>query len=303
MSSRIGRTGLLKSLAVAALLIAVLVTLPAQPVEPAWLLVARGEKLLSEGEYGRALQTFREALQLRTDYPEALFGIGRAYKSILDYDIAVRYLSEAISLSDRFEVTDRFYSASYELAEIHRVRRRFAEYESTLYSMVDRASWMPEAFGIDDMSRTFRDSGLDRMLVLYRLPQDGSQRAHSELAELLVGLGRNASAEHHALIAVSQQLTVVIGAIISRDPTYEFSSVQSAFLRAASYPESREYVASATLGHDLYFLGSALWAQGNHRAARATWSVAAELPESGMWAQRSKAQLDDPKPEPLLIVD
>jgi hypothetical protein len=145
------------------------------------------------------------------------------------------------------------------------------------------------------------DGGLDRTLVLYRLPEDGGTLARGEFSELLNGLGRYAAAADHALVASVQRLSTLVEALIERDPSFEFSTVVSAVASGTLYPETRAYLADGFLYRDLYYLASAVWSEGNRQSATAIWDVLVQFPDAGTYADRARAQLSDPRPEPLLV--
>ena len=272
----------------------------AQNGEPAWLVVKRAERLMDAGEFGLAIRSFRLALDLSPNDPDALYGLGRAYKAINDLVVAEDYLSRALGRRDAFAVPETALLVRYELADIHRTRRDFARYEQELAAIVAADPIPDDALIPDDPHRVLREQGLDRFLVLYRLPESGSTDARSRLAELLVGFGRYDVAAMHASVAVLQSFTTLIDAARDRDPTYEFSTIVGLMERADSYPEAREYLERSTLYHDLYYLAAALWAE-TRDGALPVWRLLARIDPEGQWGVRAARQLERPRVEPLLV--
>ena len=284
----------------------VIVSGAAQSSDPAWLRIQRADKLAADGDYGIAIQLYREAVTLDPGSPEALFGLARAFKSVNDYPIAEEYLLEAVAAADDLMVPAVRYEMNYELAHLYLVQRRFADYERVLFQTVTLAAGEPVTqrtvdVPADTLQTVFADNGLDRVLVLYRLEEDGGTRARGELAELLVGLGRYDEATEQALVATTQQLSTVIEAVIERDPGYEYQTVLDALTNAEIYPETRAYLADTSLYHNLYFFGSALYSGGNSEAARSVWRLLPALPRAGKWSDQAGIQIADPQPEPLLV--
>ncbi len=271
----------------------------AQSVEPAWLAIARADRLIDQGEFGGAIRAFRRALDLSPDDPAALYGLGRAYRAVGDLDVAEDYFRRALDHQERFEVADTRLLVRYEIAALYRIRRDFARYEQELVSLVEDDPVTVDLTGVS-AQRTLADHGLDRFLVLYRLPESGATAARGMLAELLVGLGRYHAAAEHATVAVLQAMTTVIEAVIRRDPTFEFAAVVDVMERASRYPELREYLEESRLFRDLYYLAAALWGERN-RAAFELWRVLPEIDPDGAWGDRAGRQLADPHPEPLLV--
>ncbi len=293
---------------IVALLLGLFVTFGAvaQSPEPAWLQIERAHKLAADGDYGVAIQLYREALLLDRGNPEATFGLARAFKSVNDYSIAEEYLLEAIAVADDLIVPAVRYEINYELGDLYRVQRKLSEYEQILFSTVALAAGEPTRprsieVPADTLQTVLIDDGLDRVLFLYRVTEDGGTRARGELCELLIGLGRYDAAAEHGLVAVVQQLSTVIEAVIRRDPGYEYETVLGALTSAETYPETRAYLADTSLYENLYFLGSAFYSRGNAEAAKAAWRLLLLLPRAGRWSDRARIQLADPQLEPLLI--
>ena len=131
--------------------------------------------------------------------------------------------------------------------------------------------------------------------------EDGATRARGQLSELLIGLGRYDAAVEQGLLAVVQQLSMVIEAVMKRDPGYEYESVPDALRSAEHYPETRAYLADTKLYENLYFLAGGLYARGNSESAHSVWELLLTLPRAGRWSDRARIQLADPQPEPLLV--
>lgn len=279
---------------------------PAQTEAPAWLRVERANSLVDSEQFGRAIQLYREALTMDPGNPEALFGLGRAFRSVNDYAIAEEYLNDALENAERLRVPAKHYAIRYELAEIYSVGRRFAEYERLLTETIQATYEEPQPPGTleiepEVLRRTLRDEGLDRTMVLYRIPEDGATRARGDLCELLVGLGRYEAAVQTGLYSVVQQLTTLVEALIERDPQYEFRGVSDALAAAAVYPETRDYLARSRLFRDMYYVAAALYGQGDSARARELWILVNSAPQAGRSGVRAGIQLSDPEVEPLLV--
>ncbi len=289
----------IRSLWLILLLPAGLSLLPAQQSGPAWLEVARAERLMDRSEYGLAIQTLRWALVAAPNDPHALFGLGRAYRAIGDLDVAVDYFTRTLDHSERFVVPDERLLVRYELAAIHRERRDFARYQHELLAILADDP-IPDDRAIPGVERQLAAQGIDRFLVLYRLPESGSTAARGMLGELFVGLGQYRSAAQHASLAVLQTMTTVIEAAIRRDPTYQFSTISDLMGRIGRYPEVQAYLDQSRLNQDLYYLAAAFWGE-QQQVARSIWQSLATIDPDGEWGVRAVRQLADPQPEPLLV--
>lgn len=271
-----------------------------QETEPAWLVAERAERLMIEREFGLAIQSFRQALQLSPDDPDILFGLGRAYKAIGEQDVALDHFERSLEHRARFDVPATGLLVRYERADVYRTRRDFARYESELFEILAEDPVPEDDVLPDDLHILLDSRGLDRLLVLYRLPESGSTRARGMLAELLVGLGRYSGAAEQGAIAVLQSFTTLVEAALRRDPTYEFSTVSELWDRVSGYPDVERYLETSDLPHDLYYLGAAYWGEGNTTALE-VWRILARIDPEGRWGARARRQLDDPRVEPLIV--
>ena len=275
------------------------VPLQAQSPEPAWLVIERADRLAHLGEFGQAIQLYRRALTLDPGSPEAEYGLARVFASVNDYAVARVHYENAVSVQERLRVPAMAFEIHYGLAELFRVQRQFAEYEAELGEILALAP-EPEV-DADALLRAFEQQGIDRTLVLYRVPEDGATQARGQLAELLVGLGRYESAALQALMAVVQQLTTVIEALLERDPLFAYETVRDAVTAGLVYGEIERYLARTELHKNLYYLAAALLGEGNRTMALETWRLAVDLPHGGVWTRRASIQLADPQPEPLIV--
>lgn len=278
----------------------------AQDVDPPWLLIAKADRYATEGDFGLAIRYYREALTQQPRNADALFGLGIVFKSVGDFDEAEEFLLEAIEQSDRLGVPARLFSIRYELADLYRIRREFADYETILTEIVAAADTTPLPPRTVRPARaalrqSFLTSGLDRTLVLFRMQEDGGTQARGDLAEFLTGLGRYAAATDLALAAVMQRMSTLIEALIRRDPEFEFGSVTTTLRAAALYPETRTYADGSLLYRDLYYLASAAWSDGHTARAFEMWQLVVSSDAAGSYANRAAAQLRDPQREPLLV--
>ena len=281
-------------------------SLVAQDVEPAWLTIERADRYAAAGEFGRAIQLYREALQLQPGSAEALFGLGRAFVSAGDFPVAEQYLTEARSLAGNLRVPAAHFEILYELADLYQVQRRFSEREQILSNIITLAeteapAGRTAAVQPDNLSEVLESDGIDRMLVLYRLAEDGATRARAEMCELLVSLGRYDAAVEHGIVGLLQELTTLIDALMARDPMYEYRSVRKSIADAELYPETRDYLSRTSLYRSLYFIAAGHFSAGRTDTALSLWRLVADLPGAGQIAVRARIQLEEPQAEPLII--
>ncbi len=289
----------MKTVAVVLLSFFLLPVAAQQQDEPAWVLVERAERQIRAGQFGAAIRELRRSLALQPQNAEALFAMGRAYAAVADYSIALDYLSQALEHRDSFSAPELALSVHYERAGIYYTRRELARYRDELLMILEQSE-PEESFLPERITPVFRREGLDRVLVLYRVPENGGTRARGMLGELLVGLGQYAAAGEQLALSVIQQLTTVVDAVRAKDPLYEYTTVMTLLADAASVEHISDYLGRSSLFHDLYYLAASYWGEGD-QFALALWRMLSQLPGSGLWGERAGRQAADPQLEPLLV--
>lgn len=76
-------------------------------------LALNGNNCLNKGDNYEAIRLYNEALNIASDYVEALYNIGIAHRNIKNYQEAVNYLNLAIKLKPNY------YKAHWAIAEIY----------------------------------------------------------------------------------------------------------------------------------------------------------------------------------------
>jgi hypothetical protein len=159
-----------------------------------------------------------------------------------------------------------------------------------------------EAFTRRAMVRVLKSDGINKLLVLYRMTDKQSLQAHSELGELDYRTGRYSDSIENLTFSTITILTVAIDAFNARDPEYDFSTIDDLLAMAAKDSRVGDYLVSANLYRDLYYLAAALFADGSAQRAAAIWQVVVKWSPHDMWYRRSVAQLQKPYIEPILNI-
>ncbi|MFP4483500.1 MAG: hypothetical protein ACLFO1_01455 [Spirochaetaceae bacterium] len=270
--------------------------------EPAWIIYEEGVHHLRNREYGEAMQAFRRAISVRGGaFPEAEAGIGRIFSAENQIDLAARQFRRALEQKAFFYVPAQEYVVRYELAELHRnrgVEGRY-DYQAALEAIVaDDQSFSDR----DNRSlrrgyrRTLEDDGVDRLLVLYRLEEDFTRRAHHLLGEHYLA-GRNFStAADHLMYATLMVFSTAIEEVRRGDPGYQFEAVAGFLDRLEREETVRAYLEEAEAYRILYHLATAVYgADISSRTPQDIWAIIAEEDAAGQWARMARRQLDDPR--------
>src|SRR5690606_26315010 len=107
------------------------------------------------------------------------------------------------------------------------LEERFADYEQLLQRVLaDDEHFNSDADFDSNLRRNYRDSilnrGLDRSLVLYRIPDSFSLAAHRRLGIFYVQTGRYSEAVDHLIFAVLKSFSRVIDEYRSRTLDFQF---------------------------------------------------------------------------------
>jgi tetratricopeptide (TPR) repeat protein len=234
-------------------------------------------------------------------YPEAEFWLGELYRAEGEWGIALAQYRKAYDARDFLEVSGFDIEILYKIAEILRLRREFNEMEEAYAEILKQDSlWTGDSdlFIRQAMARTLENDGVDRFLAMYRYNNSVSEKAHRMLGFYYYESGRPRAGEH-LLFSFLIQATVMAEELIRRDYDYEVTSASKLIDSAERRDELRAYMAEVDFYKTVYYLGSALYANGRLKSARDLWGLLRGRSEAGEWRIRAEAQLASPYVEPI----
>ncbi len=307
-----GPRGALRSIFLAFLLLAFAAALSAQeqPVSssgsPAWLLLAEGKRAFQERNFGTALALFRQSIAAGGETPEADMWIGRVFEEEGELKLAVDQYDRALALKQQFVVREDALTVRYALANIYYETGQYGKYEVALRGIVaeDKYFSNPDLGGMRDaMLRILTSGGFDHLMLLYRLTELRTLRAHSELGAFMYRTGRYRDATLNLAFSTITDFTTAIEELRRTNPDFEFTTIQDLLIRSLADPRLAAYFLSAQLYRDLYYLGASLYANGIVGRAREIWTLDIDYaPKDNPWRQRSVAQMRRPFIEPILDI-
>jgi tetratricopeptide (TPR) repeat protein len=274
---------------------------------------------MEAGEFGEALEIFRTIQAGGLIYPEADIATGDVYRIEGETELARRHYERAYAQKQLLRVPDDRFTILYRLESLFRDSDRYADMEESLLRVLREDSQYYEAVYLasrDAMRELFFETGLDRLLQLYRFPDNLAVRAHSRLAWYYSRSGQPVSAVTHALFAIVTKVTETIEALTEGTPSYRFSEPDSVARRrttpsALPWPDTaallslafreqevRAYLNASGLAEDLYNLGVALFLSGELELARNVWQLLASSPLEGRPRDMADRQLVSPFAEP-----
>jgi hypothetical protein len=146
---------------------------------------------------------------------------------------------------------------------------------------------------------TLLNRGVDSLALLYRVPFDFAQEAHRNLGAFYCRTGRERAALLHLAFANLAIVSTLSDELKKADPDYTFTTLDDALGKSSPLPYLADFLRRSDFYRSLYFLASALYAQGAPQEARTIWGIAVKYGE-GEWKTRSRNQLLAPRAEPLI---
>ncbi|MCX7030263.1 MAG: hypothetical protein NTU62_09100 [Spirochaetes bacterium] len=267
---------------------------------PSWLLYEQGKTWAAQGEFGKALQYYKEAILAAGVMPEADEAIGDVYREEGEFQLAERQYTRAYNLRNALVIPDEKYDILNKWAGLYEDQELYSLMESKLLMIVAEDRWSRGEQLPIQVERNYVDKGLDHVLALYRFDSRFATSAHSCLGWFYYRTGRYPQAVRHLLYAVILQVSEVADFLKQKDPDVAVTSLESFFDSALLDPDVRAWFAESSLASDLYYLSAAAWELGHPLRAQAVWKTLSSLKQAGKYADLSKRQLVKPFREPFL---
>jgi tetratricopeptide (TPR) repeat protein len=277
----------------------------------AWLLVEQGRVALENGAPGAALDAFLKAKEAagRDVYPEVDLELGDFWRGEGEFAQAERSYKKAL---DDLRIAQNL--TGYREYDYQQLRIVLLEHLGELYRLTADYGAMEEQYAAiaqadrdfvsgalpDRVTRNFEESGLNKVLMLYRLDAGFAVRAHAELGWLYYRAGRYEKAVTHSVFAVTNILSAVINELRRVDPQYAFASVEVTLRDGYRRGNTREYLEETGVWKALYYLAAESHALGHAPRAKEIWQVIQRSRDSGQYQSLAAKQLARPWVEPPL---
>jgi tetratricopeptide (TPR) repeat protein len=267
---------------------------------PSWLLYEQGKTWAAQGEFGKALQFYKDAILAAGVMPEADAAIGDVYREEGEFQLAERQYTRAYNLRNALVIPDEKYDILNKWAGLYEDQELYSLMESKLLMIVAEDRWNQGEQLPIQVERNYVDKGLDHVLALYRFDSRFATSAHSRLGWFYYRTGRYPQAVRHLLYAVILQVSEVADFLKQKDPDVAVTGLESFFASALRDAEVRAWFAESGLASDLYYLSASAWELGHPLRAQAVWKTLSSLKEAGKYADLSGRQLVKPFREPFL---
>jgi tetratricopeptide (TPR) repeat protein len=267
--------------------------------DESWVIFEKGKENFRNKEYGLALASFKEAISVRKNYPEAEIAIGDVYATSSEYRLAESQYRKAIKQKSFFEYPEKIYIALYRLVDLYKRENNNKLLEETLLAILgEDKDYYGNAYlkYKDVFPKLFLSQGPDRVLVLYRMPvKPFFLKSLTELALYYYKHGRFEQSMMHSLLSLVTISSVTLGELRNEDPLYQLTSLESLLDSAFAYDGIREYLTDrADVFTILYYLANTSYTLGKYSYAKKLWGIVARNKYSTVFREKARNQLSTP---------
>lgn len=101
-----------------------------------WEYKVLGDRYYFLKDYAKAIEYYQKALQLKPDYPEVYYYLGKIYKIQKIYQISLFYFNKAIEYKNLFQIKEMSVLVYDEIAEIYFYQKKFSDFLNSLLSLI-----------------------------------------------------------------------------------------------------------------------------------------------------------------------
>ena len=225
------------------------------------------------------------------------------YEEEGEYELAENHYLKALSESRELYILQDAFLIRYRLADMYALSRQLGKYERVLRDVISTDSLTVEEIALRNaMTRNLRESGIDKLIELYRIDVSPCTRAYASLGIFYYRTGRFSESIEHLVPAVLDTLTTCIEDIMEHNPSYEADTAESLMADCLYDTRISAFLGRVGFFEHLYYLACALFAESERTHAERIWSLVQEYAADGEWAERASEQLRAPFIEPVLTL-
>jgi len=269
---------------------------------PAWLITEKGRIHRQEGRLSDAFTFFFKALEKSPSDPRVEIELARSFLQSGDIRLTRLHLQRALEKRNGFPSPEMVFDVHYFLADLAFIEQLNREYERELQIIVNADQFFSSQETFQQNLRnnivsSFTTRGLERSLVLYRIPEHISLDAHRKLGIFYTRSGRYDRAFPHLLFAVMQSYTRIIEEIRIRVLDFEFTTLQNLHRVLQNEPGLLEYLDNVQVYESMYFLAEALFGFDRTRVqiSRDIWNHLLDIPQAQDFHRISQEQIRNPR--------
>ncbi len=284
-------------------LIFVLLSISSLEDKPLWVEFQEAKDLYERGDFQEALGFYLDVTKSNTPYPEAEYMIGLLYLEEGELALAKEQVKKAISLSHYLQFPEELLEYRYKLAQIYLLQEDYDNYILTLNEIIGREEIdLAEVRDQKAYFDTLIDSGLNRVLHLYRKKADNVLDARVKLGYYYNSIGKYKESVNYLLSPLIAFISEVIDDNILIDREYIFTSVEIFLKEISNNKRALNYFNEHEVFKVFYYTGESLYGMDQTERAFEIWNFLAESSIDSMWINKARQQLDNPVVEDWKII-
>jgi len=242
-------------------------------------------------------------------YPDAEYWIGEVYRIESETEIALNQYNKTLELINKGDKKDSAtpINVMYRIAEMNRELCRYNEMEAAYKLIIETYEtdkiWSDnEGFVRNSMKKTLEKDGINEFLIRFRHTNPDTDNAHKELGYFYYSTGRYDLAERHLMLSSLIESTTIIEGVKRDKYNFVFTTLDNLMDELARKQEIKQYIEDSFYFKKLYYLASALNANGKPSTAKEIWRFVSHQQGMGAdeWAKRSQSQLHSPYIEVII---
>lgn len=253
---------------------------------------------------GSANRVLEELDRLKA-FPEAEYWIAETYRMEGELEVALVQYKKAHEQRAFLENPAFDTEILYKMVELLKIKEEYGEMETRAMEILAQDSlYAGPTTILSAMTRILTESGINRLLMIYRHNNTATERAYR-----LLGLhyyateasrpegyaaDRLSPAAEHLMIAFLTQNTILVQELIRHQYDFAFSTLDALITDAYHNPLLVAYMADCEYFKTIYYFAAALYADGKPILGRRLWTLLSLHPEAGEWSKRSANQLRSP---------
>ncbi len=101
-----------------------------------WEYKILGDRFFYLKDYAKAIEYYQKALQLKPDYPEVYYYLGKIYKIQKIYNISLFYFNKALEFKEKFQIKEMVVLVYDEISELYFFQKNYRSFLDTLFAMI-----------------------------------------------------------------------------------------------------------------------------------------------------------------------
>ncbi|MGL1894223.1 MAG: hypothetical protein OCD02_21515 [Spirochaetaceae bacterium] len=260
--------------------------------KPLWVQFEEAKSLYQNGEFQEALDFFLEVTKNPRPFPEAEYMIGLLYLEEGELEIAEEQILKALGYSNYLQVPQDLMKYKYTLSNIYLLKDDYDGYVYTLKDIIGQDEIdLQEVRDDKAYYDTLLESGLDRLLHLYRKDANNVVNARINLGYYYNSIGEYKKAVNYLLSPTIALITEVINDNILNDREYVFQSMTLFFSEVKNSDRARNYFIEHGFYRLFYYLAESLYGIGEDDTAQEIWILLKDSGVKSKWITKAKRQI------------